>query len=429
MKFSFATLVSLAALLVAASDPPHDVGAPLSEIWGEAWPFQGINTFAHLPTYNCLADREKQYDIALIGVPFDTAVSYRPGARFGPRAIRAASQRQTSLRGFNPRALYNPYKEWASVIDCGDMPVSPMDNKLAFEQMTVGFEELLFEHVLKNNTEARPRYIALGGDHSVLLPHIRALHKLYGKINIIHFDAHLDTWKPDKYPSYWHTEQLEVTHGLMLWKAYEEGLTTMNNVHAGLRTKLSGAEDWEDDDEQGWLRLSADDVWLRGTDFIIDQILQRVPKDTPTYISIDIDVLDPGFASGTGTQEPGGLLPRELIHILRGIDSLQIVGADVVEVSPAYDYAEVTATNGAQVAYELITSMAKNGPLTLPVALGLRAEYRRLEEKKKQAFEAVEGMVVGFDPNAKDSQKILKDRAAELEKLLADIRELQKLAA
>lgn len=174
MKLSIATLAAIAASYVGASAPE----AQLSEIWGEAWPFQGINTFAHLPSHNCLANRDLQYDIALVGVPFDTAVSYRPGARFGPRAIRAASQRQTSLRGFNPRALYNPYKEWASVVDCGDIPVSPMDNNLAFEQMTTGFEELLFEHLLKNDVAAKPRYIALGGDHLVLLPHIRALHKV-----------------------------------------------------------------------------------------------------------------------------------------------------------------------------------------------------------------------------------------------------------
>lgn len=426
MKLSIGTLAAVSSFLSAATASP-DGEASLSEIWGEAWPFQGINTFAHLPSHNCLAERDLQYDIALIGVPFDTAVSYRPGARFGPRAIRAASQRQTSLRGFNPRALYNPYKEWASVVDCGDIPVSPMDNVLAFEQMTVGFEELLFEHDL-NKEAAKPRYIALGGDHLVLLPHIRALYKLYGPLNVIHFDAHLDTWKPDKYPSYWHTKQLEVSHGLMLWKAYEEGLTTKNNVHAGLRTKLCGAEDWEDDDEQGWLRISADDVWLNGADYVVKQILKRIPKNSPTYISVDIDVLDPAFASGTGTQEPGGWLPRELIHILRGIESLQLVGADVVEVSPAYDHAEVTATNGAQVAYELITSMAKTGPLKLPFTLGLKAEYKRLAEQKQKAFEAVDATILNIDTGDENAQQVLAKRALELEKLLADIKELQKLA-
>lgn len=333
----------------------------LEELWDGDWPFQGINTFAHLDTHKCLIDPESQYDIALIGVPFDTATSYRPGARFGPRAIRTASQRQTSLRGFNQRAMMNPYNNWAKIIDCGDIPVTPVDNNLAFKQMTLAFEELLLRRKSLNSTEAPPRYVALGGDHSVLLPHLRALHKVYGPVNVIHFDAHLDTWAPDKYPSYWHSDQSEVNHGSMLWKAFNEGLTSEHNIHAGLRTKLSGIEDYIDDDNQNFQRIYADDIWVDGVKSVIQKILDTVPSDTPTYLSVDIDVLDPGFGSGTGTQEPGGWLPRELLYVLRGIDSLNIVGADVVEVSPAFDNAEITSTNGAQVAYEIITSMVKKG--------------------------------------------------------------------
>ncbi|KAM9928859.1 hypothetical protein OXX80_009876 [Metschnikowia pulcherrima] len=334
----------------------------LEDIWGEAWPFQGINTFAHLPHEVCLTNRDLKYDIALIGVPFDTATSYRSGARFGPRAIRAASQRQTSLRGYNPRANFNPFTSWAKIIDCGDIPVTPMDNYLAFKQMTMAFEELLLEH---NSTQGQksPRYIALGGDHSVILPHLRALHKVYGPINVIHFDAHLDTWKPDKYPSFWQTPQSQVNHGSMLWKAFEEGLISTKNLHAGIRTKLSGPGDLDDDDEQHWTRISADEIWIEGVHSVIRKILDRIPENSPTYISVDIDVLDPGFGSGTGTQEPGGWLPRELIYVLRGIESLSLVGADIVEVNPDFDHAEITSTNGAQVAHELLTSMVKKGPL------------------------------------------------------------------
>lgn len=341
----------------------------LEDMWGGYWPFQGISTFAHLEHHTCLIDQDTNYDLAVIGVPFDTATSYRPGARFGPRAIRAASQRQTSLRGYNQRANINPYTSWAKVIDCGDIPVTPMDNALAFKQMSKAFEELLHRRNGTNSGKAAndvitpPRYIALGGDHSVLLPHIRALHKIYGKLNILHFDAHLDTWAPDKYPSFWHSDQLELNHGSMLWKAHEEGLTTTHNVHAGLRTKLSGLEDYEDDDDQSFTRIMADDIWIDGVKSVIDKILEVIPANTPTYLSIDIDVLDPAFGSGTGTQEPGGWLPRELLHVLRSIDSLSIVGADIVEVSPAFDNAEITATNGAQVAFEILTSMVKKGPL------------------------------------------------------------------
>lgn len=362
----------------------------LDDLWGSDWPFQGINTFAHLDHHKCLLDPESKYDIALIGVPFDTATSYRPGARFGPRAIRSASQRQTSLRGFNQRAMFNPYQSWAKIIDCGDIPVTPMDNNLAFKQMNLAFEELITK---RNgaNSNAPPRYIALGGDHSVLLPHIRALNKVYGPLNIIHFDAHLDTWAPDKYPSYWHSDQSELNHGSMLWKAHQEGLTTKHNIHAGLRTKLSGIEDYEDDDSQNFERIYADDIWVEGVKHVIDKILSTVPEDTPTYISVDIDVLDPGFGSGTGTQEPGGWLPRELLYVLRAIDQLNIVGADVVEVSPSFDTAEITSTNGAQVAYELLTSMVKKGTSeglvknTNPEKLMSLTNKQYIQDKKTKA--------------------------------------------
>lgn len=366
MKFEITTFLSVVAFAQSKfiSDPLDEFTVfnddnkhpTLEEVWGTDWPFQGVNTFAHLDHHKCLLNTEKEFDIAVIGVPFDTATSYRPGARFGPRSIRAASQRQTALRGFNQRANLNPYTSWAKVIDCGDIPVTPMDNSLAFKQMTKAFEELLTR---KSTNEKKPRFVALGGDHSVILPHLRALHKIYGPVNLIHFDAHLDTWAPSKYPSFWHSDQLEINHGSMLWKAHQEGLLTDKNVHVGLRTKLSGLDDYEDDDTQDYLRITADDVWIKGAPWIVKKIIDRVPKDRPTYISVDVDVLDPAFTSGTGTQEPGGFLPRELLYILRNIDSLSVVGADVVEVSPAFDHAEITSTNGAQIAYELITSMVK----------------------------------------------------------------------
>lgn len=396
----------------------------LDEIWGELWPFQGINTFAHMPHQKCLVDRTLNYDVAVIGVPFDTATSYRSGARFGPRAIRSASQRQTSLRGFNQRANFNPYTSWAKIMDCGDVPVTPMDNSLAFKQMTMAFEELLFEHKSLNDAVMPPRYVALGGDHSVLLPHIRALHKLYGPLNILHFDAHLDTWKPDKYPSFWHTEQSEVNHGLMLWKAFEEGLTTTHNVHAGLRTKLSGLEDLSDDDEQGFVRISADDIWLDGVQSVVAKILDTIPADTPTYISVDIDVLDPGFGSGTGTQEPGGWLPRELLHVLRQIDNLTVVGADVVEVNPDFDHAEITSTNGAQVVFELITSMVKKGPVVLPVNKNPpRTKVRGAEENADD--EVVK--LAQLEAKAKDLQKQLGEVEKLKKQLAGEISQIKNL--
>lgn len=404
----FAAINTASARLHATDDvvfSSTDKEPTLAEMWGELWPFQGINTFAHLDTEKCLLSRDTNYDIALIGVPFDTATSYRSGARFGPRAIRAALQRQTSFRGYNQRADFNPYMSWAKILDCGDIPVTPMDNVLAFKQMDMAFEELVLEHHSVDNKNLPPRYVALGGDHSVLLPHLRALYKVYGPLNVIHFDAHLDTWKPDKYPSFWHTHQSELNHGSMLWRAFEEGLTSAHNVHAGLRTKLSGPEDLEDDDEQNFVRISADDIWLDGVQSVVDRILQTVPADTPTYISVDIDVLDPGFGSGTGTQEPGGWLPRELIHVLRKIDNLTIVGADIVEVNPDFDHAEITATNGAQVAFELITSMVKKGPVNLPVKTGEKTKILTGEVEKSLVKELVA------------KQKLLTEKLAKVESL------------
>lgn len=386
----------------------------LGEIWGEAWPFQGINTFAHLPHEKCLMNRDLQYDIALIGVPFDTATSYRSGARFGPRAIRAASQRQTSLRGYNPRANFNPYTSWAKILDCGDIPVTPMDNNLAFKQMTLAFEELLLEHNSSSVENSSPRYVALGGDHSIILPHLRGLHKVYGPINVIHFDAHLDTWKPDKYPSFWLTPQSQVNHGSMLWKAFEEGLITTQNLHAGIRTKLSGPEDLKDDDDQHWVRISADDIWINGVQSVIDKILDTVPENTPTYISVDIDVLDPGFGSGTGTQEPGGWLPRELIYVLRGIELLSIVGADIVEVNPDFDHAEITSTNGAQVAFELLTSMVKKGPLHF------KEEEKPQKTKVFSSFAEVSESK-GHEVELKDKVAKLEEKLKQVEKLKAEL--------
>ncbi|KAI5963070.1 uncharacterized protein KGF55_002862 [Candida pseudojiufengensis] len=346
----------LLAIVYASSD--------LKDKWGSLWQFQGIATFAHLDQFQCLVEPNKDFDIGIIGVPFDTAVSYRPGARFGPRAIRDASQRQYSLRGYNQRAHFNPYQSWATINDCGDIPVTPMDNHLAFKQMDLAFEELLLSRNSAIDSKLPPRFIALGGDHSVLLPHIRALHKIYGRLNILHFDAHLDTWSPEKYPSYWRSDQNDLSHGSMLWQANEEGLTTKNNVHVGVRTRLTDIGDYEDDDSQNWLRIEADDIWLKGPQYVVDKILETIPKNTPTYISVDIDVLDPGNAPGTGTHEAGGFLPRELIHLLRSVDDLTIVGADVVEVAPAYDISEITALNAAQVVFELLTSMVKKGKLS-----------------------------------------------------------------
>ncbi|KAE9969648.1 hypothetical protein BLS_005288 [Venturia inaequalis] len=342
------------------------------------WGFSGIGAFAHLPHVRCLTDPASTYDIGIIGAPFDTAVSYRPGARFGPRAIRAASGRQTSFRGFNARAGINPYTSWAKILDCGDIPITPFDNPLALRQMSEAFLELgnrpptpaaassAFEF------RKKPRLLTLGGDHSIALPALRALNKIYGKpVSVVHFDAHLDTWHPAKYPSHWLDKDSDsdpqsfFNHGSMFWMAAKEGLiTNSSSIHAGLRTRLSGDDetDYDDDTQQGWERISTDDIDDIGPKGVIERIMARVGTEDPVYLSIDIDVIDPGLAPGTGTPEPGGWTTRELIRILRGIEGMNVVGADIVEVSPAYDDAgEVTAQAAAQVAFEVLTNMVKRG--------------------------------------------------------------------
>ena len=282
------------------------------------------------------------------------------------------------MRGFNPRANFNPYRSWAKVIDCGDIPVTPFDNKLALRQMTEGLMELVNHSpstavkMLGSRKIMPPRLVVLGGDHSVALAQLRMLSKIHGRaITVLHFDAHLDTWHPAAYPSAWldddvpiEDQQSAFTHGTMYWLAWKEGLIANNSVHAGLRTRLGGLEDNESDEAQGWTRIASDEIATDalGPAGIAQSILGTIGTESPVYLSVDIDVIDPGLCPGTGTPEPGGWLTRELIQVLRSIEDLNVVGADLVEVAPGYDgQGEQTALAGAQIVYEILTSMVKWG--------------------------------------------------------------------
>ncbi|KAH8177028.1 arginase family protein [Sarocladium implicatum] len=382
MRFpGFATALLVAARAVSGHSHHHDDEHEkldveiLQQKWGTDWSFSGISTFAHLPHHKCLVDPDVEFDIGIIGAPFDTAVSYRPGARFGPRAIRASSARQISFRSFNARAGINPYTSWARIIDCGDIPVSPFDNALALRQLSEAYVELGGRGASEHSTpetsyQAKSRLVTLGGDHSVALPALRALKQRHGQpMTVLHFDAHLDTWHPGKYPSAWvdgneDFAQSFFNHGSVFWLAGTEGLIANGSVHAGLRTRLSGGDfaDYEDDSQQGWYRIPADDIDDYGVKNVIERIMTQIGTEKPVYLSVDIDVIDPGLAPATGTPEPGGWTTREMIRILRGVEGLNIVGADIVEVSPAYDDAgEGTSLAAAQVAFEIITSMVKRG--------------------------------------------------------------------
>ncbi|KAL4987621.1 arginase family-domain-containing protein [Aspergillus falconensis] len=385
MKLTWTGLLALAGTALSCSHHdeeavPQDVREELLKKWNQEWSFSGHASFAHLKPVKCLVEPDEKYDIAIIGAPFDTAVSYRPGARFGPRAIRAASARQMAGTSYNTRAGINPYSSWATIKDCGDIPITPFDNGLAERQMYEAFLELgtrspvtpaSSEYGSKGISAGKSKLVTLGGDHSVALPALRALYQIYQKpITVLHFDAHLDTWNPVRYSAYWQSEQSAFNHGSFFHKASREGLIcNSTSAHAGLRTRLTGIDDSDytapGTPEQGFMRIHADDIdELGGPMGVVNKIMERIglDLDQPVYLSVDIDVLDPSTAPGTGTPEPGGWTTREFIRILRGIEKLNIVGADIVEVSPSYDNkGETTALAAAQVAYEIITSMVKNG--------------------------------------------------------------------
>ena len=295
--------------------------------------FAGPATFARLPR----ADEVAKTDIAVVGIPFDTGVSYRPGARFGPAAIREASR---LLRPYNPGLDVSPFAE-VQVADGGDIAVNPFAIRDAIETVEASVGELLSQGT---------RVVTLGGDHTLALPLIRAVHRVHGPVALLHFDAHLDTWDTYFGEPY--------THGTPFRRAVEEGiLDTEALTHVGTRGPLYGKKDLEDDRRFGFGIVTAADVMRRGVDEIVDMVRQRI-GNRPLYVSVDIDVLDPAHAPGTGTPEAGGLTSRELLEILRGLASCNLVGADVVEVAPAYDHAQITATAAAHVAYDLVSLLA-----------------------------------------------------------------------
>ncbi|BDD60423.1 hypothetical protein MPDQ_003730 [Monascus purpureus] len=345
-----------------------------SSRWQSGYTFSGIQTFAHLPHVQCLVEQDAPFDLAVIGVPFDTAVGYRPGARFGPRAIRTASQRQVPSRGFNHAQGINPYQNWATFVDCGDIPVTPFDNAVAFKQMTEAYRDLLRRPAKTQPTTAtaralgkdgvyHPRVLSLGGDHSILLPALRSLHEIYGPVSVLHFDSHLDTWNPLSLAGEWASEQSDYNHGSMLWIAKNEGLISDEaNLHAGLRTRIFGNDygDYDEDAKQNFQYIETEELDEIGIEGIANRI-KEVIGDGYVYLSIDIDVLEPGLAPGTGCPEPGGWTTRELKAILRQLTSLNIVGADVVEVAPPYDdRGESTAWAAADLAYEIFGLMVGN---------------------------------------------------------------------
>jgi agmatinase len=295
--------------------------------------YGGIATFAHLPQINEVTD----VDVAIVGVPFDTGVSYRPGARFGPNHVRESSR---LLRPFNPAANVSPFAT-QQVVDAGDIAANPFDIEEAISSIHKSYDQLL---------ERAKRIVTIGGDHTITLPILRSLKAKHAPISVVHFDAHLDTW--DSYFG------ADYTHGTTFRRASEEGLLDPEGcMHIGIRGPLYAAKDLTDDKALGFQIFSSVEFQDLGVAAAIEKMKARVGK-RPMYISIDIDVLDPAHAPGTGTPEAGGLTSRELLSLLRATAGMNVVGADIVEVAPAYDHAQITGIAASHAMYELISAFA-----------------------------------------------------------------------
>jgi agmatinase len=290
--------------------------------------FSGIKTFFRLPHVKINAD----YDVGIVGVPYDGGVSYRPGARFAPSRIRESS----SLgRGFNWSRGIDFIKK-LKVADIGDCPTVPVSQEKTYERI-----EKFFGQLLKNDK----KFISVGGDHSTTLPILRALHKKYGKLSLIHFDAHLDT-----YPAAW---GCEYHHGTFARHAVEEGLIDPKKSTAiGIRGPLAGAGDLDFPKKHGTKVITIDDIRKPGLEKFLSTL--KVDSSLPTYISFDIDSIDPAFAPGTGTPVVGGLTTYEVQRILRQIKVPKLVGCDIVEVSPPYDQSEITTLAATDVMFEML---------------------------------------------------------------------------
>jgi len=273
-------------------------------------------------------------DAAVYGIPFDTATSYRTGPRFGPEAIRTAASLQ---RPYNP-ALDVNLVETLSIVDYGDVPVSPGDTQRTYAQV---------EEALAPLVDAGVFPLALGGDHSITLAELRALARRHGPLALVQLDAHGDTWEAYFGQRYF--------HGTTFKRAVEEGVVDAHaSVQAGMRGSLYGAGDLAGARELGFHVLSTDELRALGPRDYGGLVRDRT-RGRPVFVSFDVDVLDPAFAPGTGTPEVGGLSTSEALAFVRALRGLDLAGADVVELSPPYDGpGQPTALAAATIAYELL---------------------------------------------------------------------------
>jgi agmatinase len=313
-------------------------GPPYTPLDAQLIPrFAGIRTYMRAPHVTDLSG----VDAVVYGIPFDTATSYRTGARFGPEAIRSAS---SLVRPYNP-ALGVNVVESLSVVDYGDVPVSPGDTVRTYAQIEAALAPLV---------DAGVFLAAMGGDHSITLAELRALAKRYGPLALVQLDAHGDTWEQYFGQPYF--------HGTTFKRAAEEGVVDpYASVQAGMRGSLYGAADIEDARALGFTVLSTDELRALGPARYGELVLEKVGA-RPVFLSFDIDFLDPAFAPGTGTPEVGGFSTAEALGFLRSLRGVALAGCDVVEVSPPYDGpGMVTALAAANVLYDLLSLRALGG--------------------------------------------------------------------
>lgn len=296
--------------------------------------FSGIRTYARLPNVTDLED----VDVAIVGVPFDTGGTYRVGARFGPQAIRGAS------------ALIRPYHtgsgiavfDTLSVVDYGDVPVVPGYIEESYKRIEAGLLEVLKAGVIP---------IDLGGDHSIALPELRALHKVHGPLALIQFDSHSDTI--DSYFGMSHT------HGTPFYHAVNEGLIdTARSSQVGLRGGMYSPKDHQLPRDMGMQVITGVEAHELGMAEVAARVKKRA-GDAKVFLSFDIDFIDPAYAPGTGTPEIGGFTTWESQSVLRGLDGIDYAGFSVVEVIPAYDLGENTSFVAANVVFEFLALVAR----------------------------------------------------------------------
>jgi agmatinase/guanidinopropionase len=295
--------------------------------------FSAVKTFFRLPL---AASLNEGFDVGIFGVPFDGGVSYRPGARFSPTRVREVS----SLgRGFNWSRGVNIF-ERLKIADGGDCPTVPIDLKQTYEKIEAHFLSVL---------KAGKRFVSVGGDHSTTLPILRAVRSYVGKpVSLIHFDAHLDT-----YPAAW---GCEYHHGAFARHAVEEGLIDpKTSWQFGLRGPLAGGDDLEFVRRHGLNSTTVDDIRGAAGGGGLEAFLKRLPVfEGPTYITYDVDCLDPAYAPGTGTPVPGGLTTYEVQRLFRSLKIKNLIGCDTVEYSPPYDHADITALAVVDAIFEML---------------------------------------------------------------------------